>query len=147
VEETVALGRAIGASAIAGTVIALVGDLGAGKTAFTQGLGAGLGVQSQVQSPTFIVVQEHEGGRLPLFHADLYRVETEAALQQVGLDEMIEDDGVCVIEWADLHPDLLPEDHLLVRISHVAPEDGGGRSLVFVAGGDMHAALLERALG
>lgn len=141
-DHTFELGLAVGRAAFPGTVVALIGDLGAGKTVFAQGVGAGLGVEGPVQSPTFILVQEHEG-RLALFHADVYRVESAAELAQTGLEEMIEADGVTLVEWADSHPQLLPPDHLEVRIRHL-PE---AREIQLTAHGPRHAALLEQLRG
>lgn len=140
--QTHALGRSLGAHAFAGTVVALNGDLGAGKTAFAQGVGAGLGV-SGVVSPTFIVVSTHEEGTLPLFHADVYRVDSAAELEQTGLEELLGADGVCLVEWADKHAEVLPEDHLEVRIHHLEQ----GRRITMEAHGPRHAALLERIDG
>ena len=99
--ETAALGRELGATLSAGDVVLLVGDLGAGKTAFVRGLAEGLGVhRDEVSSPTFTLVQEYRGGRLPLFHVDLYRLDDPRELDDLGLDEIAED-GVLAIEWAE----------------------------------------------
>jgi len=99
--ETAALGRELGATLSAADVVLLVGDLGAGKTAFVRGLAEGLGVhRDEVSSPTFTLVQEYRGGRLPLFHVDLYRLNDPREIDDLGLDE-IADDGVLAIEWAD----------------------------------------------
>jgi tRNA threonylcarbamoyladenosine biosynthesis protein TsaE len=143
VEQTRALGVRLGEAAQPGTVIALVGPLGSGKTALAQGIGRGLEVVGPVQSPTFVVVQAHEEGRLPLFHADLYRVERPEELEQIGLEDLIDAGGVVLIEWADLHPSILPADHLEVRLDHAQE----GRTLQVVAHGPAHAALWERARG
>lgn len=99
--ETEALGEAWGKSAARGLVIGLCGDLGAGKTQLVKGLARGLGVSARVQSPTFTLVNCYAGGRLPLFHLDLYRLETRAQILAAGLEEYFEPDGVAVIEWAD----------------------------------------------
>lgn len=136
---TRALGQRLGGLAPAGTVVALLGDLGAGKTTFAQGVGVGLGVASQVLSPTFTLVQHHEGGRLPLVHADLYRLEDEDALEQLDLDASFAG-AVVLVEWADRFPVALPIDHLQVRLEHVS----GGRRATLEALGPRHAALLER---
>jgi tRNA threonylcarbamoyladenosine biosynthesis protein TsaE len=99
--ETAALGRELGATLSAGDVVLLVGDLGAGKTAFVRGLAEGLGVdRDEVSSPTFTLVQEYRGGRLPLFHVDLYRLDDPREIDDLGLDEIAED-GVLAIEWAE----------------------------------------------
>jgi tRNA threonylcarbamoyladenosine biosynthesis protein TsaE len=99
--ETAALGRELGATLSAGDVVLLVGDLGAGKTAFVRGLAEGLGVdRDEVSSPTFTLMQEYRGGRLPLFHVDLYRLDDPREIEDLGLDEIAED-GVLAIEWAE----------------------------------------------
>src|SRR6516164_503623 len=99
--ETEALGEAWGRSAQAGQVIGLSGDLGAGKTQFVKGFARGLGISARVQSPTFALVNEYLGGRLPLYHLDLYRLETAAQINSAGLDEYLSPDGVTIIEWAE----------------------------------------------
>lgn len=103
------LGRAAAAGVSPGSVIALVGGLGAGKTHWTKGLVAGLGSTAEVTSPTFGLVHEYPGGRLPVFHLDFYRLDAEAELLEIGWDEYIEAGGVIVAEWADKFPELLPE--------------------------------------
>jgi tRNA threonylcarbamoyladenosine biosynthesis protein TsaE len=102
--ETVAVGREVAAPLTAGSVVLLYGDLGAGKTAFVKGLAEGLGVpRDEVSSPTFTLVQEYRGGRLTLFHVDLYRIEDPREIDDLGLDELAED-GVLAIEWAEKLP-------------------------------------------
>ena len=99
--ETEALGERWGRAAQSGLVLALSGDLGAGKTQFVKGLARGLGVTGRVHSPTFTLVNEYSGGRLRLFHLDLYRLETPAQIQSAGVEEFLQPDGVAVIEWAE----------------------------------------------
>jgi tRNA threonylcarbamoyladenosine biosynthesis protein TsaE len=99
--ETEALGERWGRDAIVGQVFALIGDLGAGKTQLVKGIARGLGCRARVHSPTFAIVNLYGGGRLPLFHLDLYRLETPGALASAGLDDYLHPDGVSVIEWAD----------------------------------------------
>jgi tRNA threonylcarbamoyladenosine biosynthesis protein TsaE len=135
-DDTRALGEALGKRAFQGTVVALEGDLGAGKTVFAKGVGAGLGVTTRVTSPTFVLVQAHEGGRLPLWHADLYRLGDSSELDAVGLPEVL-GDGVVLVEWADRFPELLPADHLRVQLV----EEGEGRRVTVTATGPRHAAL------
>jgi len=107
-----------------GTVVGLVGDLGAGKTLFVQGLARGLAVPREVAvvSPTFTLIHEHDGGRVPLVHADLYRLEHARELDAIGLDELMRGDGVVAIEWADRF-DVLPADALRVRITVLSATD------------------------
>lgn len=100
-EETEALGEAWGRDATSGWVIALSGDLGAGKTQLVKGLARGLGVTSRVHSPTFTLVNEYAGGRLRLFHLDLYRLETPEQIHNAGLEDFLQPDGITVIEWGE----------------------------------------------
>lgn len=137
VEDTRALGARLAARGAANTVIALQGELGAGKTAFAQGVGQGLGVVEGVTSPTFIVVAVHTSGRLPLVHADLYRVAHPRELDQLGLDDAMRG-AVALIEWADLYPEVLPPDHLEVTLEHAE----GGRRVHLRATGPHHLALI-----
>ena len=104
--ETGSLGEKFGRAAERGLVIALSGDLGAGKTQFVKGLARGLGISARVHSPTFTLVNEYGGGRLKLFHLDLYRLETPAQILSAGIEEFLAPDGVSVIEWAERIYDL-----------------------------------------
>ena len=107
-EETIAFGKALSGRLRAGDVVALCGDLGAGKTHFVKGLVAGLGAECAVTSPTFTLIHEYRGGRLPVFHADWYRLEDERELVRIGLDECLDGKGVVVVEWADKFRQALP---------------------------------------
>lgn len=106
--DTAAIGSQLASSAQAGAVWALAGDLGAGKTHFVQGVAAGLGSLAPVTSPTFGLVHEYPDGRLPVYHFDFYRLKTSAEAMALGLDEYLDGDGLTIIEWADLFPELLP---------------------------------------
>ncbi len=108
-EAMVALGEEIGASLRPGELLALRGGLGAGKTHFTKGVVAGLGCEEMVTSPTFTLAHEYTGGRLPVFHFDFYRMETEDEVLRIGWDEYLDDNGIVVVEWADKFPELIPE--------------------------------------
>lgn len=119
-DETRALAAALTASLHAGDVVLLSGEMGAGKTAFTQGVGAGLGIEGRVTSPTFTIVQTYEGGRLRLHHLDVYRLEHLHEALDLDLAEMIEDDAVVVIEWGDAVAPVLPHDYLEIRITFPA---------------------------
>jgi tRNA threonylcarbamoyladenosine biosynthesis protein TsaE len=109
-EETEALGEKFGRAARLGWVIALSGELGAGKTQFVKGLARGLGVSARVHSPTFTLVAEYGGGRLRLFHLDLYRLETQQQILSAGVEEFLRPKGVAVIEWAERMVEARPED-------------------------------------
>ena len=115
-QETYELGRTLGQQAKAGDVYTLVGDLGVGKTVLTQGMAAGLGIMEPVSSPTFTIVQIYEEGRLPLYHFDVYRIEEPEEMEEVGFDDYIYGDGVCLIEWANRIEDILPEETIYVVI-------------------------------
>jgi len=119
-DETIAHGRAHAAALRRGDILALCGDLGAGKTHFVKGLAAALGATASVTSPTFTLIHEYLGGRLPLYHFDFYRLEDEDEALKIGLDEYLNGDGVCVIEWGDKFPGLLPAHTQWLRFSHRA---------------------------
>lgn len=116
-EETRRLAVAITPILIPGDVIALSGDLGAGKTTFVQGLGAGLGVSGRVTSPTFVLMREYPGGRYPLMHIDVFRLNKVQEVLDLGYDEFLDPSSVVAVEWADVIEPLLPQEHLLVEIS------------------------------
>ena len=115
-EETLEIGKLLGENAAPGEVYALIGDLGAGKTVFTKGFAQGLGIEEPVNSPTFTILQLYEEGRIPLYHFDVYRIEEPEEMEEVGFDEYIDGDGVCLIEWAGRIGDLLPPEVIVVRI-------------------------------
>ena len=125
-EETEAVGRKLAAQLRPGDVLAYYGDLGAGKTAFTRGLAAGLGVTEPVTSPTYTIVNEYLGGRLPLFHFDMYRLSSADDLFDIGWEDYLSRGGVCAVEWSENVMDALPEDTVWVRI---AREGDTGRSI------------------
>ncbi len=139
-EETEAIGRRLAARLKPGDVVALTGEIGAGKTTFVRGLAEGLGVPPRsVASPSFVLVREYRG-RLPVYHADLFRLEGKAGAATVGLEDFYEQGGVTVIEWADRVPGILPEEHLEIRFD--AP-DAGTRRLSFFPQGDSYRARFE----
>lgn len=117
-EATIAFGRAYAARLAAGDVLALTGELGAGKTHFVKGLAAGLGAGVEVTSPTFTLIHEYPAGRLPLFHFDLYRLESEDELLRIGFDDYLDARGVLALEWADKFPALLPPHTRWLRFQH-----------------------------
>ena len=115
--ETYALAKKIGEAAESGLIITLNGDLGVGKTVFAKGLAEGLLIDEDVCSPTFTIVQEYHGGRLDLFHFDVYRIEEPDEMYVIGYEEYFFGEGVCLIEWADNIAELIPEDAVRVCIS------------------------------
>ena len=115
-EETFEAGRKLGEKAVPAQVVTLMGDLGVGKTVFTQGLARGLEITEPVSSPTFTIVQVYEEGRLPFYHFDVYRIGDVEEMDEVGFDDYIMGDGVSLIEWADLIEEILPEKRTEVRI-------------------------------
>jgi tRNA threonylcarbamoyladenosine biosynthesis protein TsaE len=119
--ETRDVGERLGARLRPGDVVACIGELGAGKTCFIQGLARGLGVTGDVTSPTFVLVNEYRG-RLPVHHLDAYRTESLTELADLGIEEMLHGDGVTVIEWADKLRPLLPRDAIVVTISGLGDE-------------------------
>lgn len=115
-EETFALGKRLGECAKPGQIYTLTGDLGVGKTVFTQGMARGLGITGPVNSPTFTIIQEYEEGRLPFYHFDVYRIGDIEEMEEIGYDDYFFGQGVCMIEWANLIEELIPEDHIEVEI-------------------------------
>ena len=115
-EDTFALGKELGEKAKPGDVICLDGDLGVGKTVFTQGFAAGLGITEPVNSPTFTIVQQYDEGRLPLYHFDVYRIGDISEMDEVGYEDLFFGEGVCLIEWSGLIEEILPEHVKTVTI-------------------------------
>ena len=115
-EETYELGRKIGLQARPGQVYTLTGDLGVGKTVFTQGFAAGLGITEPVSSPTFTIVQVYEEGRLPFYHFDVYRIGDIEEMEEIGYDDYFFGKGICLIEWAELIEEILPDDRISITI-------------------------------
>lgn len=109
-KETYALGEKIGREALPGQVYTLNGDLGVGKTVFTQGVAAGLGIQETVNSPTFTIVQVYEEGRMPFYHFDVYRIGDVEEMEEIGYQDYFYGEGLCMIEWAQLIEEIIPEN-------------------------------------
>lgn len=120
--ETAAFGIDLGERVCPGTVIALTGDLGAGKTTLTKAIAQGLGISDMITSPTFNIVKEYDGGRLPLYHFDVYRIGDADEMYELGYEEYFYGNGVCVVEWADLIEDLLPENAVRIQIEYGGEE-------------------------
>lgn len=115
-EETFELGKSIGEQAKPGEIYTLTGDLGVGKTVFAQGLAAGLGITEPISSPTFTIVQVYEEGRLPFYHFDVYRIGDIEEMDEIGYEDYFYGAGVCLIEWANLIGEILPEEIVSIRI-------------------------------
>ena len=115
-EDTFAFGKRMGEEAKAGDVICLLGDLGVGKTVFTQGFAKGLGITEPVYSPTFTIIQEYEEGRIPFYHFDVYRISDVEEMDEIGFEDYIYGDGVCLIEWANLIKEILPDNMKVITI-------------------------------
>ncbi len=115
-EETFALGEKLGREAKPGQIYTLNGDLGTGKTVFTQGFAAGLGITEPVNSPTFTILQVYEEGRMPFYHFDVYRIGDVEEMDEIGYEDYFYGDGVCLIEWANLIEEILPEEYTEIRI-------------------------------
>ena len=121
-KETFLLGEKLGRQARAGQIYTLNGDLGVGKTVFTQGVAKGLGINEPVNSPTFTIIQEYEGGRLPFYHFDVYRIGDIEEMEEIGYDDYFFGEGICLIEWAELIEELLPEHVISITIEK-APQE------------------------
>jgi len=126
-EQTIALGKSLGKGLRAGDVVALFGDLGAGKTTLTRGIAAGLGLEADVHSPTFTLIHEHPGA-VPLYHVDLYRLASEEEVETLGIEEYIYSDGVTIVEWADRMRSMLPPERLDIDLRMTGDTE---RELVF----------------
>ena len=133
-QETEALGERLAARLRPGDVIAYTGDLGAGKTAFTRGLARGLGVADRVTSPTFTIVNEYEGGRLPLFHFDLYRMDSPEELFDIGWEDYLARGGVCAVEWSENVKEALDRQTIWVEIRR---GEGQDQRLIQIRGVDL----------
>ena len=116
-KETFEFGKKVGQICKPGTVISLVGDLGVGKTVFTQGVAQGLEITEPVNSPTFTILQEYEEGRLPFYHFDVYRIGDIEEMEEIGYEDCFYGEGVCLVEWANLIEELMPEHYFRITIS------------------------------
>ncbi|MDD5095416.1 MAG: tRNA (adenosine(37)-N6)-threonylcarbamoyltransferase complex ATPase subunit type 1 TsaE [Dehalococcoidia bacterium] len=143
-EQTREIGADLGKLAEKGDLILLVGNLGAGKTCFSQGLAQGIGFSGYASSPSFVLVREYQG-RLKVYHIDFYRLDDIEEIEGIGMEEYLSGDGVCVIEWADKAPGLFRQNHLLIEFEHLqAPEE---RQLRFEARGQRYTNLLRKLEG
>ncbi len=135
-EETFRLGEKLGHLAIPGQIYTLNGDLGVGKTVFTQGVASGLGIKEPVNSPTFTIVQEYEDGRMPFYHFDVYRIGDLEEMEEIGYDDYFFGNGICLIEWAELIQELLPETMISITIEK-EPEKGFDYRKITIDGLDL----------
>ena len=117
-EETKKFGRELSEKLSPGSIIALTGDLGTGKTALTKAIAEGLGVKEMITSPTFNIVRQYDSGRLPLYHFDVYRIGDADEMYELGYEEYFFGEGVCVIEWADIIEEIIPEDAIRIEIEY-----------------------------
>ena len=143
-DAAIALGKKIGQQLVAGDVLVLDGDLGAGKTTFTKGLAAGLEIPDIIKSPTFTIIHEYQDGRLPLYHMDAYRLENGGA-EDLGLEEYFDGDGVSVVEWAEFVEDELPADFLAIHFKRT--DDDNTRVLEFEPHGQHFDQIVKSVVG
>lgn len=136
-EETATLGERLGSLLTQGSLLTLRGDLGAGKTTFTKSIGKALGVKKVINSPTFTILKTYEG-RMPLYHIDAYRL--EGISQDLGFEEIFDDDGCCVVEWSDFIDEQLPKDRLAITITWI---DETTREFLFEAIGERYKNIVE----
>lgn len=122
-KETFDVGKELSIAAEPGNIFCLIGDLGVGKTVFTQGFAAGLGIDEPISSPTFTIVQEYKDGRLPLYHFDVYRIGDATEMDEIGYEEYFFSDGVCLVEWGNIIEELFPADTIYITIEK-CPEKG-----------------------
>lgn len=140
-EQTRRVGARLGRLFTGGEVVCLVGDLGTGKTCLVQGMGRGVGSVDRVTSPTFTLVNEYRGGRLVLYHVDLYRIVDAKTALTFGLDEYLYGDGVCAIEWAERVAELWPDDYLRITLRHI---DDMKRGVTLRGFGTQHEQMVRR---
>ncbi len=137
-EKTREIGHKLGQLLTPKSVICLIGDLGAGKTTMTQSLAKSLEVDDYITSPTFTIVNEYEG-RMPLYHFDVYRIGSSDEMYDIGFDEYINGDGVCIIEWANLIEDILPEEYLYIEMNYKET----GREMILTPKGEKYEELVK----
>ncbi|MGL5714104.1 MAG: tRNA (adenosine(37)-N6)-threonylcarbamoyltransferase complex ATPase subunit type 1 TsaE [Paraclostridium sp.] len=137
-EKTREIGSRLGQLLTPKSVICLIGDLGAGKTTMTQSLAKSLGVDDYITSPTFTIVNEYEG-RIHLYHFDVYRIGSSEEMYDIGFDEYIDGDGVCIIEWANLIEDILPEEYLYIEMNYKET----GREMILTPKGEKYEEIVK----
>lgn len=145
-EETMAIGQQLAPLLQAQDLILLDGDLGAGKTTFTKGLALGLGIKRNVKSPTFTIIREYQGGRLPLYHMDVYRLE-DGGGDELGLDEYFNGDGVSVVEWSKFVADELPDTYLRIAFKRLDDQGESRREVSFYPEGERFEQMVKSLKG
>ena len=139
-EQTNQLGQQLGKLLQQGDIICLTGDLGAGKTAFTKGIGVGLGIEEFITSPTYTIINEYNG-RIPLYHFDVYRLEGVEEMFELGYEEYFFGDGTVVVEWADIVQDIIPQERLWITILRGKEEDS--REIILDASGERYQEIVK----
>ena len=129
-EETYLYGKKLGSELPPGSVCSLVGDLGAGKTVLTQGIASGIGIEEPVNSPTFTILQVYEQGSMPLYHFDVYRIGDIEEMDEIGYEDCFYGDGICLIEWGNRIPEILPDSYLQITIEKDLQKGGDYRRII-----------------
>ncbi len=145
-QETLELGIRLGTYVPGGTVLALDGDLGAGKTLLAKGIAQGLAVDEHITSPTFTIVNQYLSGRLPFHHMDIYRIEDEEELWEIGIEEYFDNESVSVVEWPDRLGGILPKEHVTVQLEKAYGGDGQQRRIITISGDETNEKWLGEAL-
>ncbi len=146
VEETTAIGLALGKILKSGDIVCLTGDLGTGKTHITKGIAQGLGIEEYITSPTFTIVNEYDSGRLKLYHFDVYRVSDPDEIYAIGFDDYIFSDGVSIIEWANYIEEILPKDYLHIYIEKDLDNGENYRKITLTPYGERYEYIKELSI-
>mgnify|MGYP004704282779 CR=1 FL=1 len=139
VNKTMHIGRQLGSLVNKGDILCLTGDLGTGKTHISKGIAEGLGIDEHITSPTFNIVNEYHSGRLTLYHFDVYRIGCSEEMYDIGFDEYIDSQGVCIIEWANIIEDILPEEYLKIELLYKET----GREMILTPVGEKYEKIVE----
>ncbi|MBC2575111.1 tRNA (adenosine(37)-N6)-threonylcarbamoyltransferase complex ATPase subunit type 1 TsaE [Peptostreptococcus canis] len=138
-EYTKKIGKSLGELLFEGAIVCLNGDLGAGKTTVTKSIAKALGINEDITSPTFTIVNEYNEGNIPLYHFDVYRIGSSEEMYDIGFDEYIDSNGICVIEWSDIIKDILPKERLEIFLSY----EDEGRNIEFIPYGKKYQKIVE----
>ena len=142
-QDTISLGKKIGALLFPGSFVALYGNLGSGKTTFTRAIASGLGVKEEICSPSYTILMEHTDGRLPMYHFDAYRLKSPSELIDIGYIDYCYNGGVVIMEWANLVEDVLPKDRLDI---HIIGSGSQYRTMVFIPHGSLYTDILKETV-